>query len=326
MNQYRSRLLSAAAIFATLAAPALAADADEVIFVDDANFVKPAELGSSWYIRGEIGYNFDGRHDVSVGGNPITDTFTENTFMDRTHFSVGVGYRVNPFLRIDANVGRLAGSDMRSAQLMYEQGTEPVGTDPSLIVVPADPGDPSAAFDPNPCNGYGEFIDSTTGVTSLDVDFITNCIRNDTIEYDTTYGMVNAYIDLPAVAGFQPFVGAGIGIGRVTYREEVNAVDCVPRAEDVRFEGCRAYGVPDQPAANTPYSSPGTVAEGVDYRFGYQLAAGLGYALTDNLSVDTTYRYTNFGGGDFDTGSGSSLADDGYSTHQVNLGFRYSLF
>ncbi|MEL6921138.1 MAG: outer membrane beta-barrel protein [Pseudomonadota bacterium] len=318
MSQYhRSRLFSAAALFVLATGSALGADADEVIFVDDANFVKPAELGSSWYIRGELGYNFAGRHDVSTSGNPSADTFVENNFMDRTHFNAGIGYRLNPFLRVDANLGRLAGSDGRSAQLLYLAGTEPPGTDPSLLVQPTDP---------NPCNGYGEFVNTTTGVTSIGDDFITNCIRNDVVEYDTTYAMVNAYVDLPTVAGFQPFVGGGVGVGRVSYREEINSVDCIPRSEDVRFEGCEAFGVADQPPANTPYTQPGTVSEGVDYRFGYQLAAGVGYALTDNLMLDTTYRYSYFGGGDFDTGEGSSLADDGYSTHQINLGFRYSLF
>ncbi|MEL6200919.1 MAG: outer membrane beta-barrel protein [Pseudomonadota bacterium] len=317
MSQIRSPIRSVVCAALLLSTPAFAADADEIIFVDDANFIKPAELGSSWYIRGEIGYNFEGVHDTNSSGNPADSTFIDNNFMDRTHFSGGVGYRINPFLRVDSNLGRLAGSDTKSSQLLYEAGGAPVGTDPDLIV---------DATDPNPCNGYGEFIDPDTGVAFLGDDFITNCIRNDFAEYDTTYAMFNAYIDLPQIGRFQPFVGGGVGVGRVAYREETNAVDCVPSAPDVREEGCRAYGTPDQPAANTPYTQAGDVSQGVDYRFGYQFAAGLGYALTENTMIDATYRYSNFGNGDFATGEGTSLADDGYSTHQINLGFRYSLF
>ncbi|MEO1702630.1 MAG: outer membrane beta-barrel protein [Pseudomonadota bacterium] len=317
MSQFRStfRSLLTAALLAS--APVFAADVDGAIFVDDANFVKPAELGSSWYIRGEIGFNFDGEHDTGSSGNPADSTFVDNNFMDRTHFNAGVGYRINPFLRVDSNLGRLAGSDSKSSQLLYEAGAAPPGTDPDLIV---------DASDPNPCNGYGEFIDPDTGVVFLGDDFITNCIRNDFAEYDTTYAMFNAYVDLPKLGRFQPFVGGGVGVGRVSYREEINSVDCVPVAPDVREEGCQAYGTPDQPEANTPYTQAGDVSEGIDYRFGYQLAAGVGYALTDNAMIDATYRYTAFGNGDFGTGEGTSLADDGYTTHQINLGFRYSLF
>ncbi|MEM9999448.1 MAG: outer membrane beta-barrel protein [Pseudomonadota bacterium] len=317
MSQFRSRISSAAALVLLASTSAIAADADEIIFVDDANFIKPAELGSSWYIRGEIGYNFAGTHDTTSTGNPATTILSDNNFMDKTHFSAGFGYRVNPFLRIDANLGRLAGSDATSSQLVYNAAGAPPGTDPDLIIDPTDP---------VPCNGYGEFVDVSTGVTFLDDDFITNCIRNDSVEYDTVYTMVNAYIDLPQVGRFQPFVGGGIGVGRVSYREETNGYDCVPRAADVREEGCRAYGVADQPPANEAYSQPGDVLEGVSYRFGYQLAAGMGYALTENTMIDATYRYTNFGSGDFDAQVGSALSSDGYSTHQVNLGFRYSLF
>ncbi|MEO1746937.1 MAG: outer membrane beta-barrel protein, partial [Pseudomonadota bacterium] len=165
-----------------------------------------------------------------------------------------------------------------------------------------------------------------TGVSFLGDDFIRNCIRNDFVEYDTTYTMVNAYVDLPKFAGFQPFVGAGLGIGRVSYREETNAVDCVPRNATIRLEGCRAYGVVEQPEENKPFTQPGSISEGVDYRFGYQLAAGVGYDLTENLTLDATYRFTHFGEGDFKVGSGSALAADGYSTHQINVGFRYALF
>ncbi|WP_421857404.1 outer membrane protein [Oricola sp.] len=298
---------------------AMAADVDGGIFTDDANFARPAELGSGWYIRGDIGINFDGHHDVSISGNPVESTYLDNNFTDKTHFSIGAGYRFNGFLRMDAGLGRLAGTDYSSSQLMYEDGTEPLGTPAELIVLPGDP---------NPCNGWGTFIDTVTDVEYIDDDFITNCINKDTVEYDVTYGMVNAYADLGNFYGFMPFVGAGIGVGRVSWREELDSVECVPQSEDVRVEGCRAYGVADQPAANQPYTQPGTVSNGVDYRLGWAVTAGLAYEVTEAVVVEAAYRYMNFGGPSLSSSAttGSSLSATGYGTHQVNLGMRYNIW
>ncbi|MDZ7823235.1 MAG: hypothetical protein U5K75_03785 [Ahrensia sp.] len=46
-----------------------AADIDGVVYADDANFVKPAELGSSWYLRGDLRYNFNQRQERRLLSN-----------------------------------------------------------------------------------------------------------------------------------------------------------------------------------------------------------------------------------------------------------------
>ena len=211
------------------AGQALAADADGGIFTDDANFARPAELGSGWYIRGDIGINFDGNHDVSINGNPVTSTFMDNNYTDKTHFAIGAGYRFNSFLRMDAGLGRLAGTDYSSSQLMYEDAASANLADP-LAVQPGEA---------NPCNGWGTFIDVPTGNEYIGDDFITNCINKDTVEYDVTYGMVNAYADLGQFYGFVPFVGAGVGIGRVSWREELDSVGLRTAGR-----GCARRGLP----------------------------------------------------------------------------------
>lgn len=311
-----------------VAAQASAADMDG-IFVDDANFIKskPAELGSGWYIRGDIGLNFDGHHDVSVYGDPIDQDddgslLEINNFTDRLHYSAGMGYRFSNHVRMDIGLGRLAGTDYSTSQLMYEDGEAPDGTPDDLIVLPNDP---------NPCNGWGTFVDvddDGNEYTFIDDDFITNCIQKDSVEYDVIYTMANVYVDLGTVAGFTPFLGAGVGIGRLAWREETGSVECVPRSSDVRVEGCRAYGVADQPAANEPYTQPGFVNEGVDYRLGFALTAGVGYNVNDNVTLEMAYQYMNFGTSILSTGDtmGSELADTGYGTHQVNFGLRYAIW
>ena len=299
---------------------ASAADLDGIVFTDDANFAKPAELGSGWYIRGELGLNLDGLQDVSIYGNPVTSIYHDNNYTDKIHFYGAVGYRLNSFLRVESGLGRLAGTDYSTSQLMYE---DPTGLDPNPLAVGPD--------DPNPCNGWGTFVGvdpDGNEYTYIDDDFITNCINQDSVRYDITYAMTHVYADLGNWHGFSPFVGAGVGIGRLSWREELDSVLCVPQSADVREEGCRAYGVADQPGPNEPYTQPGTVTEGVDYRLGFALTAGLGYAITPNTTVELAYRYMNFGTSLLSTTgtTGTGLSASGYGTHQVNLGLRYSIW
>jgi opacity protein-like surface antigen len=296
---------------------ARAADMDRVIFADDANFLgKPAELGSGWYLRGDVGLSFNGFHDVSVEGDPIDlngndSLLAINNITDKLHYSVGMGYRFSDHLRMDVNFGRLAGTDRSTSELLDETDVLPT--------------------DPNPCNGWGTFVDvdpDGNEYTYIGDDFITNCIQQDTVEYDIVYGMANVYADLGTFAGFTPFIGAGVGIGRLAWREELDSVLCVPRSGEVRAEGCQAFGVADQPGSNEPYTQPGIVNEGVDYRIGYSLAAGLGYNINDNITLEMAYRYMNFGAKILSSGdtTGSGLAAGGYGTHQVNLGLRYAIW
>ena len=297
---------------------ASAADIDGLVFTDDANFAKPAELGSGWYIRGELGFNLNGNQDVSSYGNPALSTLYDNNYTDGMNYSASVGYRLSRFLRVDAGLGRLAGSDFSRSELMTEDDGNGIRDFPTEVL----------PTDPNPCNGWGEFIDLGTGTTYIGDDFITNCVQTDTAEYDVTFGMANVYVDLGTYRGFTPFIGGGVGIGRVSWRQELDAVDCVPRADGVRLEGCRAYGVGDQPGPNEPYTQPGIVDSGVNYRLGYTVSAGVGYAVNPNVTVEALYRYMNFGGPSLSSAgtTGSMLADNGYGTHQVNLGLRYAIW
>ncbi|MFZ2103457.1 MAG: outer membrane beta-barrel protein [Oricola sp.] len=305
-----------AALLCLVGMQASAADLDGV-FIDDANFAKPAELGSGWYIRGDIGLNLNGNQDVSIYGNPTTSTYLDNNYTDGFYFDAGVGYRFNEFLRLDAVAGRLAGTDYATSQLMYEDAVSAFPLDP-LAVQPTDP---------NPCNGLGLVPDGLGGTVMADY-FIDNCIDQDSVRYDATYAMANVYADLGKFWGFTPFVGAGIGIGRVAWRQETDSVLCVPTNADVHVEGCQAFGVADQPALNTPYTQPGTVTQGVDYRLGYSLAAGVGYAVNPNTTVEFGYRYMNFGASLLSTGgtTGAGLSANGYGTHQINVGLRYAIW
>ena len=56
--KFQSRMAFALAAFASVpvVAPALAADYDPPVYVDEAPEYKPVEIGSGWYLRGDLAY------------------------------------------------------------------------------------------------------------------------------------------------------------------------------------------------------------------------------------------------------------------------------
>jgi opacity protein-like surface antigen len=104
----RSRIASAlAAIILLPMTPALAADYDPPIYVDQAPDYQPVEIGSGWYLRGDVSYlankSFE-KQDFA---------FTPASFSnDETPVfaSVGFGYHFNDYLRADLNLGYLPGN------------------------------------------------------------------------------------------------------------------------------------------------------------------------------------------------------------------------
>lgn len=112
--------------------------------------------------------------------------------------------------------------------------------------------------------------------------------------------MLNAYYDIDTGTRFTPYVGAGIGVSHLkgTYKWSSNDTDI------------------DE---NGKYSKSKN-------NFTWQVGAGVAYALTDNISVDAGYRYTD--AGDLKI----TDAGDGYidtykaeaKAHEFLLGVRYT--
>lgn len=109
-------------------------------------------------------------------------------------------------------------------------------------------------------------------------------------------GMVNGYFDLGTFAGFTPYVGAGAGYLNVDWGDYTDAASAV---------------------------HPGRS----DWRFAYQLSAGLAYALTTNLKLDFGYRYLDVGGGDrYVDAAGTRVRDGGFAKSEIRAGLRYAMW
>ena len=110
------RLLPAAALLLT---PALAqaADYDPPIFVEEAapEYV-PVEVGSGWYLRGDVAYSTNKTHESSgLELSPIRYNEDENPVSG----SIGFGYHFTDYLRADLNLAYIPGAEISA---WYDDG------------------------------------------------------------------------------------------------------------------------------------------------------------------------------------------------------------
>ncbi len=126
--------------------------------------------------------------------------------------------------------------------------------------------------------------------------YLTNEIRSHQL-------MLNGYYDFKNTSKFTPYLGAGIGLTHLKNKVKVT--------DDSQDLGTKS-----------------------DTNFTWSVGAGVGYALTPNLSMDIGYRYVDAGNIEFST---SLPYTDGYytetasiktkadlSSHDYTIGLRYS--
>ncbi|WP_422371384.1 outer membrane protein [Hoeflea sp.] len=174
-----------------MAVSAGAADLDEIIYAKELPVTQPVEIGSGWYLRGDLGYSLktDGGatgYRIFNAGPPVSygaGLFNSSSLSSDWSGSVGVGYHFTDYLRADAT-------------FEYSTG-EFAGTTSSAA----------------PCVGGP----AGTGCASIDTQSVEQ------------YGfMANAYADLGTFVGFTPYVGAGAGVTKVTWNTLNSTNRCVP--------------------------------------------------------------------------------------------------
>jgi opacity protein-like surface antigen len=168
----RCAALSLAATFLVPSSIAIAADYEPPISVEAPQEFMPVEVGSGWYLRGDIGYVFNrGYRDTQLATTgdfaafePFSSIEVISLEEDDTPISgsIGLGYQFTEYLRADLNIGLLPGED-------------------STI---------------------------RGGLLLDDCDCIATVSAENT--YWTT--IANAYVDLGTYSGITPYLGGGIGI------------------------------------------------------------------------------------------------------------------
>ncbi|MEQ1942346.1 outer membrane protein [Mesorhizobium sp. VNQ89] len=190
------RFLLSIAVLSPIAASA--ADYDPPLIVEEAAEFVPVEVGSGWYLRGDVGYIFSS----SVGGVDYTiyepavppdpaaflpASFTSAELDPDFSWGGGFGYRFTEFLRADATVEGYRSSFSGS----------------------------TASDDP--CAGMPDD---------------TSCRSSNSSEVSAIGLMANGYVDLGTYVGFTPYVGAGVGYSLVRWQNLENTSYCVDGAVD----------------------------------------------------------------------------------------------
>ena len=145
-------------------------------------------------------------------------------------------------------------------------------------------------------DGSTRFEESDSYSYGSEPGYLTNEIRSHQL-------MLNGYYDFKNTSKFTPYLGAGIGLTHLK-----NKVKVTDDSEDL-----------------------GTKS---DTNFTWSVGAGVGYALTPNLSMDIGYRYVDAGNIEFSTSSpytdgdytetGSIKTKADLSSHDYTIGLRYS--
>jgi opacity protein-like surface antigen len=206
MSLKSSILLSLAATFCA-ALPAVAADYDPPLVEEVAAEYVPVEVGSGWYLRGDIGYvistrttgNFDYRTFNAALGTYGQASFATQRLRSNLTWGGGFGYRFTDWLRADFTVDGFK--------------TRFNGTTTSAA----------------PCVGTAAFVGTT-------------CRSDDGATMSTLSFMGNVYGDLGTYAGFTPYAGAGAGYSYVTWTNLSNSLYCVGATCPAGFVGTVTHG------------------------------------------------------------------------------------
>ncbi|RFC66537.1 porin family protein [Fulvimarina endophytica] len=284
--------------------PIYATPAYETAIYDTAPELQPVEIGNGWYLRGDVGYGFNGDLDASYRErrpdfvrypNGFRDGFSRFQYDsfdaghdgfrldDNAEFGVGMGYQFTNWLRGDLT------ARYYKLDVSGHDRTE-------------------ACFDG--AAAQAKFFNTEFNPALLD------CGSEFSSDADAIELMANAYVDLGTIAGFTPYVGGGVGAVQVRYDDFVGSSVC-------SYDGGAC--VPNLYTYNARYEG------GDDWRFAYSLMAGISYDISENLKLDAGYRYTDIAGGTmFESTNpgvvGSSAEDDGFARHTIQAGVRYSLW
>jgi len=182
------RILLPLAVLVPFAANA--ADYDPPIVIDDPAEYVPVEIGSGWYLRGDVSYVFN----KSIGNVDYTTydsvalTYSPASFASSdldTDFAwgAGFGYRFTDYFRADATV-----DGYRADFSGTTTSAEPCVADPAVD---------------------------------------TSCRSTNGSEVSAISVMANGYVDLGTYVGFTPYAGAGIGYSFVSWGDLNDTTYCV---------------------------------------------------------------------------------------------------
>lgn len=182
-------------LLATACSPlavAQAADYDPPVIVDQAAEYVPVEVGSGWYLRGDVGYAFSSEiggvdYRTFDGATYGSSTFATAELDKNITWGGGVGYRFTDWVRADATIDGFR-ADFNGTTV----SSAPCSTDPSFAG--------------------------------------TTCRSEDGSEVSAVSLMANGYVDLGTYVGLTPYLGAGLGYTYLSWSGLTDTNYCVSGA------------------------------------------------------------------------------------------------
>lgn len=346
--------------------PAVSADYDPPLVIDAPEEVDefvPVEVGTGWYLRGDVGYQLERQHrDGAVGTSDFLfdnnivglgqvgplDFFSARVQQSPVTGNVGFGYQFNDWLRADVNLGLLS-TTKASATAHLETGNY-MGT----TYLPTDWRNPAVPQPDFGCLGDRTITttvqrtttdaagNTTTQPTQVnqqaDADWRRDCMVAGSASHKAYNGMVNGYVDLGTFMGFTPYVGAGVGL--IYTRNKLSLSGTCANSNETNV----GSGTSFDPVTNTTTTTttttnvqfdcdtttPNTTVATYDkasYDMMYGLSAGVAYKLSANTSLDLGYQYLTAPSiREYYVTNGGVQTSKGYNTHQVKIGVRYALW
>ena len=274
------------------------------------------EVGSNWYIRGDIGAGLDSAPTVTFStlsippqgdaSTPLSPNFGARQFSRNFLVDVGVGYRFNNFFRADATYE-------------YRYG----------------PGDSSTTTVICPYGAYG----LTNQAGTIEYGYLYNasntCDGDLTLNQHNNMFLANGYIDVGTFWGITPYVGAGAGLniattsGSLAFFETANGQ---PYAANLSPTGTYPqlwvdqYGnvINPQPKIAFTTQNWNRTIQSTKYSIAVALMAGFGFQLTPSATLDIGYRYLNTGMTTLNlTGPTAPSLKSSNVSQEIRIGIRY---
>jgi opacity protein-like surface antigen len=258
------RIASSLAASATLSAQAAEMSPPPLYAQDTAPL---AELGSGWYLRGNVGYN-ELHMNTAYGGvsSPLFGA------------SIGPGFQFNPYFRVDATYSGLG--PLTKSRTIALPGTGAAASLPAPGPGHLPLGCPVAADTNNP----GQV-------------FTTSCTANPWEKLQASAWLLNFYIDLGNWSGFTPYFGAGVGASYLLTSSNIDYkfMSGVPYGTGGHNNYCGFQGgLGGLPCYYLGYPNdrgPG----GLTINFAYALMAGVAIDVAPHVKLDLGYRLLNLG-------------------------------
>lgn len=315
----RIALTSSIAISTALAAPVQAADLDSIIYAPELAMTQPVEIGSGWYLRGDLGYQLKTKYrsTVAAATNPFQGLvpFTPTGFLTNQNdyakmsASIGAGYHLNDLFRVDFNLATLGQNSFGQTGVFTGGcgGTRTVTTTNYVAGVPVVPVSTTSSSDTVNCDG---------GIS---------------VKNSMYLGMLNGYVDLGTFAGFTPYVGGGVGVAYTKQTASANGT-CEASQLITGTAGVSQTSNTFLCSGQSAFPSADVNANLLSYTedqwsVAYSLNAGLGYQLSKNLSLDMGYQFTSAPNAKYADFNGTSITHKkGINVHEVRVGLRYDLW